>query len=372
MAPPNVIVAIRERLLMLDTGNLTADELHDYLLSHFTARDVSLAFIELAKDNDVCAIIRAKFSAYDPVNDARSNAELVRQYARIWIRSVIDRQDIVGYVARGAIGTGVDFGVTMMTGTVGTLTSSAFTIILGAEVITGAITGLLFCGFEAIMWAYRPRSASSDLQLKRNCGEHISGTTLGIVGAIGGAAIGTVIFPGIGTVVGAIIGGMIGNILGRVCFRVACNDIVGSNLSEAEEQERLAEEDYATRVREAGMSMGIDIDRDSYSSAKQKFRNIMHAHHPDKFANAPLEIRRQKTEETTAFIVGWSLIRQYYVQNERHQLEANDEDSFIKVYILKQLDRVKNAWVYVRAFVERYPNVNDTDTQRVEVVELYF
>lgn len=372
MASQSVIVSIRERLRELDAGGLTADELHDYLLDHFTAREVSLAFIELAKENDVCAIIRAKFSAYEPVNDARKNAELVRQYARILIRSVIDRQDIVGYAARGAIATGVDLGVTMMTGTLSALTSSAFTTILSAEVITGAITGLLFCGFEVIMWAYRPRSASSDLQLKLNCGEHISGTTIAVGGAISGAAIGTVIFPGIGTVVGAVIGGMIGNVLGRVCFRLSCNHIVGSQLSEAEDQERRAEAEYAARVKAAAMVMDIDIDRDSYSSAKRKFRNIMHAHHPDKFANAPLELQRQKTEETTAFIVGWSLIRQYYVQNERHQLDANDEDCFIKVYILQQLDKVKNAWLYVRAFVERYPNVDNTETQQVAVVDLYF
>jgi hypothetical protein len=75
-------------------------------------------------------------------------------------------------------------------------------------------------------------------------------------------------------------------------------------------------------------------------------------------------------EKCSALIVGWNLVRDYYIKN-KDAGNAASHDSFVKVWVLKQFDAGQKQWSVVRSFFEKYPNIAQSQTQKLDELVLY-
>eukprot|EP01034_Spumella_vulgaris_P045509 gene45509-56686_t len=194
------ISEVRKQLKKLKVGEITLEEL-DLALNVALQADphaMAVAFIELAKENDMHKIISDKFSAEMKAKAirviAQKEALAMILATKATLRNLFDGQDLYAYAGRSLAAATTDVVLTLSTtgvqGLMATATAATsatvLTSILAAEVVTNTAVCLLFCGFELVLWAYGQRT---DLELRENCGEHVVGCSAALIGGLAGAAV---------------------------------------------------------------------------------------------------------------------------------------------------------------------------------------
>jgi hypothetical protein len=194
-------------------------------------------------------------------------------------------------------------------------------------------------------------------------------------GAVAGATLGSVV-PVIGTVVGGVVGSILGLLLGSVICdisgrwvyrKVFPNKQSREETIEFSEERRMTPQEIAER---AATTINVNIHLDTFDEAHKRFRRKLLSVHPDKApVNATDDEKRLRTEQTRDVLACWTLVRQWYVDENRH--DPHVSEAFIEMCVLKMWDAALGGFKVVRSWFGS-PNMYSVVDDEIETVDVVY
>ena len=189
-----------------------------------------------------------------------------------------------------------------------------------------------------------------------------------------GVAVGSAIGSGV-PVLGNILGGVFGFILGMFadCFsRWVYRICVTKKEAPPPSAKEIA--------NEAAKKFDIaDIDKISYELAHDHFREKILAVHTDRNPDASEEEKTRLTQETTDILASWHIVRDYYKQKGKVDDDDEDESTYIKTYVLRVKEDLKESmkegiWRIKRMFFEEDVSLGmdiNEGYERLEIAKIH-
>lgn len=335
-ATADLVCIVREAMAAVNAKKLQFEEFRDALHSRLSAKQMEMAYSELANDESFCAIILQ-------IDDRVFREKMVTKYFKRLVVHTFEGFDEKALVYRAVVGAIGDVAITVAA--TGTPQFNA-----GANIFSNALIFSVFAAVETYRWC---KGEIDGGVLLRNVGEHATGTGASAFGGYQGAAAGAFagsVFPVIGTTVGGVIGALLGGFVcdaaGRWVYRKILPRYTVENEDVVElESQRLSQREIA---QQASAVLKIDIDKLDYSEAKARYRKKLVETHPDKFPNATAEDRDQRKAELRDVIACWNIVRRYYDDKNRINSASNAMEAYVCIKVLKEYR--DNAWRAVKSW----------------------
>jgi hypothetical protein len=376
IADEDVLRVVRDAMRAVNASVLPLGLLKRALAKRLTMAQYQLVFLELVKEQDL-------YNVLIKLDSKLSERKTITQRAQEVVVHTIEDTDTSAIACRAVAGTIAD---TLITGlTRGLSGFQSF------KVGTDAVTNTLVFSVFAILEIYRcSKGEITAATMRRNIGEHATGSIAGFAGSWAGFKVGASIgvvcgtaipIPFIGSVAGGVIGGITGLFLGGMIMDGAGRWVYRKFLPN--EKTELREYDETVEVlmtpieivKKAALKLNIDIEVDAFADANTRFRRKLLANHPDKAPpNSTAEELERRCAETRDLLSCWQVVRTYY-QDEGRLDPEESEEAFIILCVLQALNTVTNTWETVRSWFENasagveHP-LNPAE-QRIESKRLY-
>jgi hypothetical protein len=357
LADEDAVTAVRQLFDARDL-RLVSDEEINAGLEQLNAMQLQLVVVDMLRHCDFhrTSQILTKYNS------------LVAAYVqsiRVVIRQTFENRDWVGYAGRAAISVATDavvMGVTKSTNTG-----------MGLDFSSNCIAFALLSVVEIYRWSTGDITTA---ELAVNIGEHCAGCGTAAISsfycAMGGAAVGALGGPVLSiicAVLAGLLGGFAGDVLARMAYRKAVATVSSS------QEERVREKAF----KDAGIHLGINIYRHSFSEAKAVYRSLIIRYHPDR--RPADEAENIWNERAGNLIANWNIVRAYYVKKgDLGAVGANvaEPEAFVQIFMMKVRDQATGFWRTTKTWFDEvlnypdgYRNHPDNPTIMVNKVILY-
>jgi len=352
-ADSDIMRRVRAAVHAANNGALDMDVTFHALQDQLTPQEQELAMIELLKDTDLHGTVTVLTSRL-----AR-RVFVWEDVARHMVRRTIEGQDAEAMAARAVFASASDVALGVVTGGIRSL--QGFSAGNGA---TNAFALVVFSSIDIYRWSKGELTAK---QLGLNIGEHVVGCGCGFAGSVGGAALGAACGPAapVTVVLFSLIGGALADFVARTVYGRAVITCSGKRLQTEDEARQQA-------ITDAAAHLGIDLRRDGFVRAKEKFRSKILASHPD---HARAQGQEPDDEAAAKIIACWQIVRGRY--ESRGQLRDGDgskaPEALVRLWVMKVRENASGSWQVVRSWFGDMDNApaSEGELEKVECLSVY-
>ena len=216
-------------------------------------------------------------------------------------------------------------------------TNAGLRSVMGADIFSNVMVFITLSSVDIFRYYNGDPNMPWDV-LVGNFAENASGCAFGVTGGVIGAALGSLVCPGVGTVIGSILVGMIFDFMGRVVMRY----LIPKN-----EQSQL-ESEARKLLHECAEICHVNVNKDSYKTAKGMYHHLLRQKHTDKHSSASDEETARLTEECTKLIQAWGLVRKHY--EDTGKISVNEPEGFVDIWVHKIRKSANDAWILARTW----------------------